>query len=262
MNNVINALKNKGFLLSFEDEEQVLLQSVKTDEGYLLHHESIDKTFGDFSTVYKYLLGVNGRNIFKDRGSWIWNSVMQILNSCPVHEGDGVHGMTYEWLKATFLQEIAKNIADPDYVDTHELKKSYLDLISKRDGVRYFAFSNADFNNALITGSGLSLEELLSKLDEDDLDNLICTDVRFENDSKHQNSIIVLDPLGDQLSDMQFVGDIDDNAYISVKDQHDQDSLVVKIKRKREGVLIEVFASGQEDCDPITTKFAFYSEAN
>lgn len=177
MKNVTQSLKNKGFILSFEDQEECILESVKTDEGHLLHHQKLDKTFGDFSNVYKYLLGVNGRNIFKDRGSWIWNSVMQILNSCPINEGDGVHGMTYEWLKASFLQEIAKIIADPECVDTHELKKSYLDLISKRDETHYFTFSNADFGNALITGSGLSLEETLSKLDEDDLDNLICTDV-------------------------------------------------------------------------------------
>lgn len=203
MKNVTQSLKNKGFILSFEDQEECILESVKTDEGHL-HHEKLDKTFGDFSNVYKYLLGVNGRNIFKDRGSWIWNSVMQILNSCPINEGDGVHGMTYEWLKASFLQEIAKIIADPDYVDTHELKKSYLDLISKRDGVCYFTFSNADFNNALITDSGLSLEELLSKLDEDDLDNLICTSVKIEEN--------YLDKIMKSVPDLSFE-DIGDAIY-------------------------------------------------
>lgn len=100
-------------------------------------------------------------------------------------------------------------------------------------------------------------EEVSSKLDED---YLICDDVKIENDSQHQDSVIVLDSLGDRYSDMLFVGEVGVSAYILVKDQNNQGSLVVKIKRDEEGVVVDIFSSGQEDGDCLTSTYAFYAE--
>ena len=57
---------------------------------------------------------------------------------------------------------------------------------------------------------------------------------------------------------MIFVGSVGENAYITVKDGDEHNSLTVKLKRDEEGVVIDVFNFGEEDSDPVASTFAFY----